>query len=1559
MARRLNKKTVAILTVLGMIALTVLAIVMLWKLPQRDPVWNRRLAEQAATQAANATDPEVRKEAWARAAKFYLRAAQAAGKTTPEALRYMVLAGQMHYRRGDAGKAIGTWSKVIEIDPTFVDAHVKLVEFSLELFRLSPDPGWLTQMLKYAQGLEDALAKQGRTDPHLVGLAHYAKGMALLARPEREENDIRQGVADLKAAIEAEPANPDYASRLAFHYEQLAQAAATEGEQGRRQAATYRAEAENLYRKLLETCEQRLRRLEEQAATASAPAASAPAGGDELAEARADCAKAHRYYAEYLLRQNRPQEALPHLQEASRLVPDDVDTTIALARYWQARGDLDKARKAYERAIRLDPDGHTAYVSLAELFLRTNQPDRALEICKARLARPVDRSSYKALRQRFGHFRLLLEAVRATLAMANAPDANKDKLFEQAEQFVQEAEHEINENALTHMWRGRILAQKGKPHEAVRELTQAAKLMEGRTGAGIERAQLETYLGLADLQFRLGEIGSAREYLQKALQIAPGYVPGILLLARVENASDNPNEALRYAQQASQLIERLTDANLAARLRAESLQIQMEAYGKLGQHSRVLVLAEQLNKLQTTTQPDTVEARLERARILLLAEDLKAAEAELRKVLEREPANIPAIRQLVWILNQENRADEIQPIIERARQADPENRVLKVFEIVAKLADKPEQRDREIKKLIEADKDPLSRAIQLYLYYARRQQWDSARQHLDEAEKLKPDDPAILRRQFDLALLLKDYKRAARYVTKATEQNLDNAGGALFRARLLMAQNKPAEAARIIREAMGKYGGDSTMYATLGNALLMARDLDAAQTAFEEALQRNPRSGAAHAGLARLAYLRGDEDAKRRHLLECQRLGFLDTWVSRQLEFEQERQNPQAGIERREKIRKERPDDTENLLRLASLYQRVRKPAEAARCLEQAAKAAPDTLEIVRRAARMYADLGEPQYVQAGRKLLEDFIARCKDAPTKARAWAALAQYYRVLNQQDQADAAYKQAANTSPQPGIYAEIAGWYQRTNRPEQAASWYDKAVQAAKDPDMKRRIRRMQVEFLLEQGDPEAARPVVEAFAADYPDEPRRLLYQGELELQLGREDKALENLNRFIEQNRDQAVGYYRRGYLYFLQSLWQPAIDDLQRAKTLAPNGFNYQHRLLLARAFELSGRGDEAVSELEELLEAAPDSSQIIQELLRTLRRLKRFRDAEDLARRMVMRHPNDPFWHMQLGAIALEAGKREKAIGPFRKAVELSNFAPTAVAALLDAYLRLGMPERVVQFVEKELPPDHRDATVYARLARAYKQAGNLDQAFASYEQAVAKAQVSPEACYRLISNMIRVMGKSLGKYVEQRLAQDPEHRVWRLCKAKLLQELRKYDEAQTILNALLESAKTDEDRFVALLTLAQNEHLAGKYEAARRHYEQYIKLRPDDPVAMNNLAYMLADTLKKPELAVVYAEKAARQAPGASAVLDTLGWIYTLLGQYHKAVAALRRAVNLEPESALLHYHLAEAYIGKQDKPSALRELQRARELLAKAEQSADEKAELTRKINQAFGKIGVSP
>ncbi|MEW6595367.1 MAG: M48 family metalloprotease [Thermodesulfobacteriota bacterium] len=90
---------------------------------------------------------------------------------------------------------------------------------------------------------------------------------------------------------------------------------------------------------------------------------------------------------------------------------------------------------------------------------------------------------------------------------------------------------------------------------------------------------------------------------------------------------------------------------------------------------------------------------------------------------------------------------------------------------------------------------------------------------------------------------------------------------------------------------------------------------------------------------------------------------------------------------------------------------------------------------------------------------------------------------------------------------------------------------------------------------------------------------------------------------------------------------------------------------------------------------------------------------------------------------------------------------------------------------------------------------------------------------------------------------------------------------------------------------------------FPAARAAYEQALRLAPDNPETLNNLAWLLlaADdqSLLDPTRALALAQKAARLS-GAPHVLDTLATAYWATGDRASAVAAGQRALALAREN-----------------------------------------------------------
>ena len=137
-------------------------------------------------------------------------------------------------------------------------------------------------------------------------------------------------------------------------------------------------------------------------------------------------------------------------------------------------------------------------------------------------------------------------------------------------------------------------------------------------------------------------------------------------------------------------------------------------------------------------------------------------------------------------------------------------------------------------------------------------------------------------------------------------------------------------------------------------------------------------------------------------------------------------------------------------------------------------------------------------------------------------------------------------------------------------------------------------------------------------------------------------------------------------------------------------------------------------------------------------------------------------------------------------------------------------------------------------------------------------------------------------------------------------------------------LEAAVTVEPRFtVARLQLAEAAQEAGEYDRAVTQFRAILGYAPNDPIALNNLAYNLAVHQNKAEEALPLAQRAVTVAK-TTAGYDTLAWIQHLLKQDAEAAANIRIARSTNSLDPDLLWHAAVIYAAVKDVPRAAAEL-----------------------------------
>ena len=107
-------------------------------------------------------------------------------------------------------------------------------------------------------------------------------------------------------------------------------------------------------------------------------------------------------------------------------------------------------------------------------------------------------------------------------------------------------------------------------------------------------------------------------------------------------------------------------------------------------------------------------------------------------------------------------------------------------------------------------------------------------------------------------------------------------------------------------------------------------------------------------------------------------------------------------------------------------------------------------------------------------------------------------------------------------------------------------------------------------------------------------------------------------------------------------------------------------------------------------------------------------------------------------------------------------------------------------------------------------------------------------------------------------------------------------------------------------------------GQFEEAQQHYETLLRQLPDQPVLLNNLAWVYNE-LGDPRAADT-AARANELMPDNANILDTLGWIQVSTGNPADAITPLERAYELSDQLPIIGYHLAHAHLASGDADAA---------------------------------------
>jgi tetratricopeptide (TPR) repeat protein len=1128
-------------------------------------------------------------------------------------------------------------------------------------------------------------------------------------------------------------------------------------------------------------------------------------------------------------------------EQCARARENDPEMIMLMGQLRLMGGDFDGALSEYERMSKL-PDPTVGLEGLKTLAMR-----RVSHVARADVA--------------------------ASAALNAKTDEERASLLNRAKQFRAEAAKHVPETSPELAFvDGKVLFLERDYRNAQRKLDDLLK------SKSLRRTQLSEGMRLmAEIGQRVQppQPGLTREYLAKALELEPSAVDLRLFLAQTELSLDNVEAAANLLRQALEI-----DPNNAAA--KEQLALTLARLNQGSVSDPVLAKLVEVEKIwkgdkgklgDTTAAIAALEASLDSLnydnRLLSTLISLRAASGDLQAVL---------------------------PTIAAARQKRPDDEALKRLEERVQASGTLEG----VLSLVERSEAPaLEKAMTKYRVYLQYGKPAEAEATLAELERLAPEDDRVLELRFLNAMAKNNRAEAQALAEKAVANDADRAEGDTFRARLLLHDGKPRDAATLLQRAADRGNASPAVHRLLGMTYMqMGRAQDAVKS-LRRALELNPTDvdvlklciGAmVRAGdtPAALSMARTSELVRRDPSLRNAWLG-LETQAG----------NTQYARDMREQILQREPKDADNGAALAELYMSERRWDDARKLIDTL-RAGGDSLTLVALDANWHAAKGD--WVR-GRQVYIDHIVKLKgENKLTADSFVSLAQY---LLSQGQIDLAIESLRNGAPLQDpktlmVDRSLADLYFASARFAEAEELYRRLSQADL-PDAQAAARKRLIEALLQQGKHADVAAEFQRMGAAAEADPELLCLMAEnLRLQ-GDERGAREALDRAVARHPEDPLAYYRRARLLLGQTspLMTDVMADLNSAIRLR-SGFIPALRTR-AMLYLAESRSSEAIADLKAASAAQPNNEQFIRELLTAQIKAGNVPDAVVTADGVLKARAGDPRTAVVLGEVFATEKRWQEAANFYKRAWEQAKGEIDAgryVAALLEmSPPRIADAEAVLATPELNLT---RSANLLMTRAAVRKKQNRMDQARAD---ALAAMQVSgnPELTLAWVEQVRRIFPEEgVAIQIVAALKGIAPLEPWLdLGRASILIAApNTRAEGMTLLRTAATSGANDSVKLAAIKTLSSCLAQDKAWQEAYDVTKSGLQIAPDDILLTNNAAYFLATGLEKGSEAVPLAEKAAAAAPRQGGIVETLAASYWAAGQKEKAIEAMERAIRLAP-------------------------------------------------------------
>jgi len=481
--------------------------------------------------------------------------------------------------------------------------------------------------------------------------------------------------------------------------------------------------------------------------------------------------------------------------------------------------------------------------------------------------------------------------------------------------------------------------------------------------------------------------------------------------------------------------------------------------------------------------------------------------------------------------------------------------------------------------------------------------------------------------------------------------------------------------------------------------------------------------------------------------------------------------------------------------------------------------------------------------------------------------------------------------------------------------------------------------------------------------------------GIVQMELDKLEDAEKSLLTALKQKPDNRVANQRLGLLYEYQQKNAQAIQYFQ--KGLAGTDSNYlgvalnlgrllnqaglytetikhlaarvplnsritEAHAILATAYLETNQYDDAAKHFSKALEASPDAKANPLGLAIAQRQQKDNEAALKTLTELIKKYPDWRSAHVEQGELFLQMNRVADAEKSFAKAISFGTNSNYTDAKLAEYYTANNNPTKAKTLYQRIIASGKAIPQAYVKFAELMRSENDLQSGVALLREGTKQYPQNSYLHFRLANELatLRQYQQALASIELANQLQPNDASILRSY-SLILSKLGKSADAANKAGQLykLQNAATPEALFYATQLQANNQ-----LQDAAGIYTQIIKSEPENLIALNNLANVLAEQDNLPE-AETHARKANQLVKDNAQIMDTLGWIVYQQKRYSEATEIFTQAIKIAPKAAVIHYHAGVVLDDSGKDADAIPRLKQALALDSKATWANDAKQRLS--------------